>query len=84
MTTPEIEEIDVLNKLRDLFGSLWQEDKNGDPTWEVTVEVASVMHSLLHHQLQKARAEGYEQGLRDAERTWTNRYQSELDQDISK
>ena len=53
-TTPEvegIEEIGILNKLRESFGSLWQKDTEGNPTYEVTVEVASV----LHHQLQKAR-----------------------------
>lgn len=42
-----VEEIDILNELRSKFGSIFQKDDAGNPTWEVTVGIACLIHNAL-------------------------------------
>ena len=49
MNTPleQIEEIQILNDIREKWGSLHHKDSNGNPTFECTVEVANYIKCLI-------------------------------------
>jgi len=40
-------ELEILNEIRSNYGSLWQKDDRGNPTFEVTVEIANYIYTLL-------------------------------------
>jgi ABC-type microcin C transport system duplicated ATPase subunit YejF len=53
MPTNNLSEIEILNIIRSKWGSLFQKDSTGNPTFEVTVEIAS----FIETQISLARAE---------------------------